>query len=184
MLKGSIRSLNMASVLFFFFLLLAFGCQSKKNNAVQSGAEKPSILVTMSDDHTAQAWGIYSGILADYVQNENIKRLAKEGTVLENCLVSNSICTPSRATILTGQYSHVNGITTLGAGLSPNYNNIAMELQKGGYQTSVVGTWHLKQEPAGFDYYCVLPGQGEYSIQRLPHVLKDGKRLYEMGSCG
>ena len=105
--------------------------------------------------------------MEEYVQNTNIQRLAREGTVLENCLVSNSICTPSRASILTGQYSHVNGVITLGAGLSPLYNNIAKELQKGGYQTSVIGKWHLKQEPGGFDYYCVLPGQGEYHNPRL-----------------
>ncbi|MBB4078004.1 arylsulfatase A-like enzyme [Lewinella aquimaris] len=124
--------------------------------------ERPNILFIISDDHTAQAWGIYGGILEDIAHTPNIKRLAAEGTVLEHCLVSNSICTPSRATILTGQYSHVNGVTTLGAGLAPQYNNIAKELQRGGYQTSVIGKWHLKQEPAGFDYYCVLPGQGEY----------------------
>ncbi len=121
----------------------------------------------MSDDHTSQAWGIYGGILEEYVQNDNLERLAREGTVLENCLVSNSICTPSRAAILTGQYSHVNGVKTLGAGLSPAYHNIAKDLQQGGYQTCIIGKWHLKQEPAGFDYYCVLPGQGEYHNPRL-----------------
>lgn len=141
--------------------LISVGCE---NTSTKEGAEpeRPNILFIMSDDHTAQAWGIYGGLLEEYVQNDNIKRLAKEGTVLENCFVSNSICTPSRASILTGQYSHVNGVITLGAGLSPEYNNIAKELQKGGYQTSVIGKWHLKQEPGGFDYYCVLPGQGEY----------------------
>ena len=75
----------------------------------------------MSDDHTAQAWGIYGGILEDYVHTPNIRRLAEQGCVLENCLVSNSICTPSRATILTGQYSHVNGVKTLGAGFTPEH---------------------------------------------------------------
>jgi arylsulfatase A-like enzyme len=123
---------------------------------------KPNILYIMSDDHTSQAWGIYGGKLKDYVHTPNISRLADEGCVLDNCLVSNSICTPSRATILTGQYSHINGVTTLGAGLSPKQGNIAKQLQKGGYKTSVIGKWHLKKEPAGFDYYCVLPGQGNY----------------------
>ena len=84
----------------------------------------------MSDDHTGQAWGIYEGVLKGYVQNKNIKRLASEGVALENCLVSNSICTPSRATILTRQYSHVNGLKTLGNGLSPGCKNIAKELKK------------------------------------------------------
>lgn len=123
---------------------------------------KPNILYIMADDHTAQAWGIYGGLLKDYVINKNIRRLAEKGCVLDNCLCSNSICVPSRGTILTGQYSHVNGITTLGGSLDPNVENMAKVLQRGGYQTSVFGKWHLKYEPAGFDHYCVLPGQGRY----------------------
>ncbi len=157
----------------FFYLryligaVIAITSCAPKATTVSEEAKQPNILFIMSDDHTSQAWGIYGGLLEEYVQNDNIKRLAREGTVLDNCLVSNSICTPSRASILTGQYSHVNGVTTLGAGLSPMYNNISKELQKGGYQTSVIGKWHLKQEPGGFDYYCVLPGQGEYHNPRL-----------------
>ena len=141
--------------------LVILGCKSSEKNEVQM-SERPNILFILSDDHTGQSWGIYDGILKDYVHTPNIKRLASEGMVLDNCFVSNSICTPSRATILTGQYSHVNGLTTLGEGLSPSYNNIAKEMQKGGYQTSVIGKWHLKKEPSGFDHYSVLPGQGRY----------------------
>ena len=77
----------------------------------------PNILYIMADDHTSQSWGIYGGLLKDYVINKNIRRLAEKGCVLENCLCSNSICVPSRGTVLTGQYSHVNGITTLGGSL-------------------------------------------------------------------
>jgi arylsulfatase A-like enzyme len=116
----------------------------------------------MSDDHTSQAWGIYGGILENHVHTPNISRLAEEGCVLDNCLVSNSICTPSRATILTGQYSHKNGVPTLGDALEPGKNNIAKIMQNGGYQTALIGKWHLKKEPQGFDHYCVLPGQGVY----------------------
>ena len=163
--------------------LILIGCSSAKPKPVQE-TKQPNILFIMSDDHTKQAWGIYGGVLKDYVQNRNIERLANEGVVLENCLVSNSICTPSRATILTGQYSHRNGITTLGKGLSPAYNNIAKELGKGGYQTSIIGKWHLKQEPSGFDYYCVLPGQGLYNnpIMKTKENWKDynkGGKIYE-----
>lgn len=161
------RALFQVGILAVFVALTATSCQSNTEQSKGTEQERPNILFIMSDDHTSQAWGIYGGILEDYVHTPNIQRLADQGMVLENCLVSNSICTPSRATILTGQYSHVNGITTLGAGLSPDYNNIAKEFQKGGYQTSVIGKWHLKQEPAGFDYYCVLPGQGEYHNPRL-----------------
>ena len=137
-------------------LTTLLGCTTKEE------VVKPNILYIMADDHTAQAWGVYGGILKDYVHTPNIDRLADDGCVLENCLVSNSICTPSRATILTGQYSHVNGVKTLGSGFKPEHNNIAKVLSAGGYQTSVIGKWHLQTEPTGFDYYCVLPGQGRY----------------------
>ncbi|MCF7973030.1 MAG: sulfatase [Phycisphaerae bacterium] len=129
----------------------------------QAGSESPpNILYIMGDDHTSQAWGIYGGILKNYVHAPNISRLAQEGCVLDNCLVSNSICVPSRAAILSGQYSHVNGVKTLGGHLPPERENIAKVLQRNGYQTSMVGKWHLKKEPSGFDHYCVLPGQGRY----------------------
>ena len=116
----------------------------------------------MSDDHTSQAWGIYGGILQDYVKNENIKRLANEGATLNNVFCTNSICVPSRASILTGQYSHRNGVYTLVEALEPDSMNIAKVLQNNGYQTAIIGKWHLKKQPAGFDHFIVLPGQGRY----------------------
>lgn len=147
-------------IVYFFSLILfiTFGCSSNKTEST----ERPNILYIMADDHTGQAWGIYGGILKDYVHAPNISRLAQEGCVLDNCLVSNSICTPSRATILTGQYSHVNGVKTLSGTLYPAQNNIAKVLQQAGYQTAVIGKWHLKKEPTGFNYYSVLSGQGRY----------------------
>jgi len=146
------------TVLILVLFIAGFGC----TDSTKKEATKPNIIYIMADDHTGQAWGIYGGILKDYVHTPNISRLAEEGCVLDNCLVSNSICTPSRATILTGQYSHVNGVKTLGGSLYPEQNNIAKVLKEVGYQTSVIGKWHLKKEPTGFDYYCVLPGQGRY----------------------
>ena len=140
----------------FLAILVLAGCQNVQLE------EQPNILFVMADDHTSQAWGIYGGILEDYVHTPNIKRLAEEGCVLDNCLVSNSICTPSRATILTGQYSHVNGVKTLGRGFTTKHYHVAKLLSAAGYQTAVIGKWHLETEPTGFDYYCVLPGQGRY----------------------
>lgn len=125
--------------------------------------EKPNILFILSDDHTSQAWGIYGGILKDVVHTPNIERLADQGVVLNNCFTTNSICTPSRASILTGQYSHRNGVYTLSDTLKPENPNIAKELQSVGYQTAVIGKWHLKAQPSGFDYFNVLPGQGRYN---------------------
>lgn len=128
----------------------------------EAAGERPNILFILSDDHTSQAWGIYGGILRDYVKNENIRRLAAEGCVLDNCFCTNSISAPSRATIMTGAYSHHNGVYTLEDGLDPMADNIAKQMQQGGYQTALIGKWHLKKQPSGFDYFCVFHDQGEY----------------------
>ena len=140
-------------------LLIAFLLVSCKNDEINH----PNILFIMSDDHTSQSWGIYGGILKDYVKNDGIKRLAKSGVVLENLFCTNAICVPSRASILTGQYSHMNGVYNLPDALDPDSLNVAKVLKNNGYQTSIVGKWHLKKEPSGFDYYKVLPGQGLYN---------------------
>lgn len=123
---------------------------------------RPNILFILSDDHTSQAWGIYGGGLATYAQNEHIRRLAAEGVTLDNCFCTNSISTPSRAAILTGRYSHRNGVYTLDDSLDVSLPTIAKVLQKSGYRTGLVGKWHLKSQPQGFDYYSVFHDQGEY----------------------
>lgn len=125
-------------------------------------SERPNILFILSDDHTSQAWGIYGGILSEYARNENIKRLAAEGCVLDNAFCTNSISVPSRAAILTGAYSQVNGVYTLEDALPPEADNIAKRMQEGGYQTALFGKWHLKKKPSGFDDFCVFHDQGEY----------------------
>jgi len=116
----------------------------------------------MADDHTSQAWGCYGLRLSKYARTKNIDRIAAEGALLKNCFCTNSICVPSRATILTGQYSHVNGARTLSGSLDPKADNVAKRLQAAGYETAIVGKWHLKKQPTGFDYYNVLRGQGSY----------------------
>ena len=128
----------------------------------QAPQEHPNILFILSDDHTSQSWGIYGGILAPYAANDNIARLAAEGCVLDNAFCTNSISVPSRAAILTGQYSHLNGVYTLDDALRPEQDNIAKRLQQAGYRTALIGKWHLKKEPAGFDYYSVFHDQGTY----------------------
>ena len=124
-------------------------------------AGKPNVLFIMSDDHAAHAIGAYGGRLAVLDPTPNIDRLAAEGILFENAFATNSICTPSRATLLTGQYSHVNGVRTLSGSLPPERQTLAHGMRRAGYQTAMIGKWHLKQEPA-FDYYAVLPGQGSY----------------------
>lgn len=146
------------------FDLLGFGCLLLMSlSACQpTVTEPPNILFIFSDDHTAAGWGIYGGALADYVQNDNIQRLAKEGAVLDNAFCTNSICSPSRASVLTGQYSHFNQVYTLSEPLPAGHPHIARTLGENGYQTAIIGKWHLVKQPEGFDYFNVLPGQGRY----------------------
>lgn len=146
---------------FALLVVLIVSCCTSKTER-QETKEQPNILFILSDDHTSQAWGIYGGILADHVQNKNIEKLASEGMVLNNAFCTNSICTPSRGSILTGQYSHINQVYTLNEPLPRNHPNIARTLSENGYQTAVIGKWHLVGKPEGFDYYNVLPGQGRY----------------------
>lgn len=130
--------------------------------ATSLAAEQPNILFIMSDDHAAHAIGAYGGRLAALDPTPNIDRIAREGVVCKNCFCTNSICVPSRATILTGQYSHVNGVKTLNYGLPAEKQTLAHEMKAAGYETAIIGKWHLREEPAAFDYYAVLPGQGKY----------------------
>ncbi|MDR1455157.1 MAG: sulfatase [Tannerella sp.] len=123
---------------------------------------RPNILFILSDDHTSQAWGIYGGILAGHVRNDHIRRLAAEGCVLENCFCTNSISVPSRASILTGAYSHRNGVYSLDDALPPAADNFAKRCRDGGYRTALYGKWHLKKKPEGFDDFRVFHDQGEY----------------------
>ncbi|HJM62981.1 MAG: sulfatase [Roseibacillus sp.] len=127
-----------------------------------AAADRPNILFIMSDDHTSQAIGAYGSRLAGLNPTPTIDRLAREGMLFENAFCSNAICAPSRATILTGQYAHTCGVHDLRGSIEAGRQYLAREMRKAGYQTAMIGKWHLKKEPADFDYYCVLPGQGKY----------------------
>ncbi|HEY7183321.1 MAG TPA: sulfatase [Blastocatellia bacterium] len=127
----------------------------------------PNIVFIMADDHAAQAVGAYGGKLN---KTPNIDRLAKEGMMFENCFVTNSICTPSRAAIITGKYSHINGVPVFNH-LDTSQPMLSKYLQQAGYYTGMIGKWHLggqnpyapeNGKPAGFDYWNILPGQGAY----------------------
>ena len=126
-------------------------------------ASRPNILFVMADGHASKAISCYG---AGINQTPNLDRLAKEGMKFNHCYVTNSICTPSRAAILTGTYNHVNGVMTLDDHINQKLPNVAKHLRTGGYRTAMVGKWHLGEgkghEPTGFDYWSVLPGQGDY----------------------
>lgn len=139
--------------------------QGEEKTAVHQRDERPNILFIMSDDHACNAISAYGGRLAKIAPTPNIDRIASSGIRLDRCFVTNSICTPSRAVILSGQHSHINGVKTLVdafPGPDSGTPNVASILQRSGYQTALVGKWHLRSAPWGFDYWKIGPGQGKY----------------------
>ena len=166
------------TLLFLLGTISVYSTDSGNHPEGSSSIDRPNIIFIMSDDHASHAISAYGSRL---IKTPNIDRLANEGMKLENCFVTNSICTPSRAVILTGKYSHINGV--------PVFNHIdntqpmlSKYLQQAGYYTGVVGKWHLggnnparpdDGKPAGFDYWNILPGQGAYFN---PVMIENGKR--------
>jgi arylsulfatase A-like enzyme len=135
-------------------------------------AARPNIIFIMTDDHAAHAIGAYGSRVN---QTPHLDRLAKEGALLTNVFATNSICTPSRAAILTGQYSHLNGVTMFNR-FDSSRTTVARLLQQSGYYTGMIGKWHLGSDPAGFDRWEILPGQGSYMDPVL--YTATGERTY------
>lgn len=127
-----------------------------------AAADRPNILFLFSDDHAINAISCYEGPHSKVAPTPNIDRIAREGAVFRNSFCANSICGPSRATILTGKHSHKNGFMRNGNNFDATQWTVAKALQQGGYNTAVVGKWHLKSDPVGFDHWEVFPGQGSY----------------------
>ncbi len=123
---------------------------------------RPNILFLMADDHAANAISAYGSRLAGDAPTPNLDRIASEGMRMDNCHCVNSICTPSRANILTGLHSNCNGVKTLADALPDDQVLVSELLRDGGYQTALFGKWHLHARPRGFDTWAVLPGQGSY----------------------
>ncbi|WP_321374834.1 sulfatase [uncultured Draconibacterium sp.] len=163
----------------FIVLLLIttflFACSTQQE---EQTLQRPNILFIMADDHAFQAISAYGGPLADLAPTPNIDRIADAGMRFNQCMVTNSICGPSRATIFTGKYSHKNGFidNTMGSKFDFSQNSFPKELQKIGYKTAVIGKLHLGGTPTGFDYSDILPGQGAYYNPTF--INKDGQ--YQM----
>ena len=152
-----IRDLAMKTFLPCFFLLSVF-CFS-----VAGGETRPNILFLFSDDHALKAISAYGGPLKEVAPTPHIDRIAKEGALFRNSFCANSICGPSRASILTGKHSHKNGfLRNSRTPFDQSQWTVAKALQATGYATAVVGKWHLKSHPVGFDFWEILPGQGSY----------------------
>lgn len=144
-------------------LLLPTLCGSFLAAHFSIAAEKLNIVFVFTDDHATQAISAYGGRLAKVAPTPNLDRLAQSGMLFKRCMVTNSICGPSRATILTGKHSHMNGFTvnehTRFDGSQQTFPKL---LQKAGYQTAIIGKWHLVSSPTGFDHWEIFPGQGNY----------------------
>lgn len=149
--------------LYVISLLLFFSsCSEKKKEVVEDG--RPNIIFIMSDDHAYQAISAYSDKL---IQTPNIDRIAKEGMLFTNASVTNSICAPSRAVILTGKHSHLNGKIDNLSKFDTTNVTFPKILQKSGYQTAMFGKLHFGNNPKGFDEFKILPGQGDYYNPRF-----------------
>lgn len=158
------------------FALVPLLIASARSRATEPTGTKPNILFIFSDDHAQHAISCYGSKVNT---TPNIDRLAQGGARFTNSFVTNSICTPSRATLLTGQYSHLNGVPVFNR-LDGSRDNAAKHLQAGGYHTGMIGKWHLGCDPTGFDRWIVLPGQGQYWN---PTFLVPGRRLSIEGHC-
>lgn len=142
---------------FRFFVLLLF-------SANVFAQQRPNIVYIMSDDHDADAISAYNKKL---ISTPNIDRIARQGILFTRCFVGNSICSPARATLLTGQHSHKNGVKDNTTRFDSSKITMPKLLQQAGYQTAIVGKWHLHSYPTGFDYWKIFPGQGLYYEPRL-----------------
>ena len=139
----------------------------------QNKSQKPNIIYIMADDHTSQAFGIYNSRLSKLNPTPTLDKIANEGIIFDNCFVNNSICTPSRAAIMTGQYSQANGVLDLEGELPMERQYLPIELKKLGYQTALVGKWHLEAQP-NFDYYNVLTQHGQQGSYFDPYLTETG----------
>jgi len=153
----------------FIFPLILVMCSCSVSD------KKPNILFIFSDDHTTQAISAYGD---GRIETPNLDKLAAEGILFENCFCTNSICAPSRAVVLTGKYSHLNGVRDNSTDFDGSQQTFPKLLQDAGYRTALIGKWHLKSEPTGFDYWEVLPGQGEYVD---PEFIEMSKRIQKTG---
>ncbi|MDP7655946.1 MAG: sulfatase-like hydrolase/transferase, partial [Roseibacillus sp.] len=134
-------------------------------------ADRPNILLIFTDDHCEQALSAYDPAR---ITTPHMDRIAKEGMRFNRCYVTNSICGPSRAVILTGKYSHLNGFVRNGNTFDGSQQTFPKLLQKVGYTTAMLGKWHLRSTPTGFDHYEVLIGQGPYYNPTMKYRQKDG----------
>ncbi|MEI6491624.1 MAG: sulfatase [Verrucomicrobiota bacterium] len=157
---------------------LAFALLLVSTSAVWSADQRPNIVFILSDDHACQAVSAY-GDSRNLIQTPNIDRLGREGMRFDRFFVNNALCGPSRASFITGTYSHINGFyNNTNCQFDGSQTTFPQLLQKAGYKTALVGKWHLESAPTGFDYWEILKGQGIY--YNAP-MIRDGKKVRNPG---
>ena len=144
-------------------------------------AKRWNIVHIMSDDHSYQAISAYGHALSRQARTDNIDRLAEQGTLFRRAYVENSLSTPSRACLMTGLYSHQNGQRRLDEGIDSTITFVSEMLQTAGYETAIMGKWHMRCEPKGFDQYHILEDQGEYYRPRFRSPESGVKYIPEEG---
>ncbi len=150
---------KMKKLLFLLCCLIMVACHAPAPKEEKQSVEKPNIIFILADDHAYQAISAYD---TTFIKTPSIDRLAREGMLFSHAFVTNSICSPSRAVILTGKFSHLNSVRDNWDVFDTTEITFPKLLQQHGYQTALYGKWHLKSLPKGFDYWKVLPDQGQY----------------------
>ncbi len=149
-------------------------------SCAQKAQQRPNIIFIMTDDHTTQAMSCYG---SPYIQTPNMDRLANEGIRFDNCYATNALSGPSRACILTSKFSHLNGFTDNASVFNGDQQTFPKLLQQGGYQTALVGKWHLISDPQGFDFWSIYGGtvQGQQGCYYNPGFIENGQYVEEQG---
>ncbi|WP_053978196.1 sulfatase family protein [Mangrovimonas xylaniphaga] len=158
------------------FILQSCKEKEEQNKLVQED-QRPNIVYIMADDHAEQAISAYGHPISQLAPTPNIDRIAEEGVLFKNNFCTNSICGPSRAVVLTGKFSHVNGFRMNGEQFDGGQQTFPKLLQRAGYNTAVIGKWHLHGNPEGFDYWNILTDQGNYYNPDFISVNKETKKV-------
>lgn len=174
-------SITMGKLKTISYVILPVSLFSYSYGMEKPKTKKPNIVYIMTDDHSFQTISAYGHPISKLAPTPNIDRLANEGMIFQQAFVENSISTPSRACLMTGLYSHQSGQIRFGPGIDTTKVFFSELLQQNGYQTAIIGKWHLPCDPKGFDYYKILQGQGQYYNSPFKEKDTDNKYIREEG---
>ena len=164
------------------FAALSFiAATAQAQQKAAAATQRPNIVYIMCDDHAFQCISAYGSPISKLAPTPNIDRIAQRGMRFDRAFVENSLSTPSRACLMTGLYSNQNGQRQLGEGIDTTRTFFTEQLQQAGYQTAVVGKWHMGCDPKGFDYYHIYNDQGQYYNPQYRGTDTDGKYIVEEG---